>query len=165
MERCSSFNDCPSAQLRLHDTHYLAALQSVTGEGMAVDIHQEKSSIFDLISTDQLEFVVIHLQSSMTLPIRHRLCTHSTTLQQLTATVSWDSFLSSFTQPWDTKNQADFLKCIYALPPCATCKHKPYLDTQIGIFFGEMKTLSWILHSRHPCHTMDHYGPPNLGRE
>ena len=137
---------------------------------MAVDIHQEKSSIFDLISTDQLEFVVIHLQSSMTegkgaLPIRHRLCTHSMTLQQLTATVSWDSFLSSFTQPWDTKNQADFLKCIYALPPCATCKRKPYLDTRIGIFFGEMKTLSWILHSRHPCRAIDHYGPPNSGRE
>jgi len=97
MERCSSFNDYPSAQLCLHDTRYLAALRSVTGEGMAVDIHQEKSSIFDLISTDQLEFVVIHLQSSMTkgkgaLPIRHRLCTHSTTLQQLTATVSWAHF-------------------------------------------------------------------------
>jgi len=66
-EHHSSFDDHPSpAQLCLHDTCYLAALWSVTGEGMAVDIHQEMSSIFDLTSTDQLEFVVIHLQSSMT---------------------------------------------------------------------------------------------------
>jgi len=29
----------------------------------------------------------------------------------------------------------------------------------------EMKALSWILHSRHSCHAMGHYGLPNLGRE
>jgi len=95
-EHHSSFDDCPSpAQLRLHDTHYLAALWLVTGEGMAVDIHQEMSSIFDLTSTDQLEFVVICLQSSMTegkgaLPTHHQLCTCPMTLQQSTAAVSWD---------------------------------------------------------------------------
>jgi len=65
-EHHSSFDSCPSsAQLCLHDLCHIAALQSVTGEGMAVDICQEISSIFDLTSTDQLEFVVNCLQSSI----------------------------------------------------------------------------------------------------
>ena len=195
---------------------------------MAVDIRQDMSPIFDLTSTDQLEFVVTCLQSSImtegkgALPklTHHRLCTRSTSLQQSTAAVSWnhfdwlhctldpvdahptvdltinsipprhayhpdydakflcfspvlpnvyvdwDSFLPSlFTRPWDTKNQADFLKRIYVLPPRATRKRKPCSDTRVGIFFGETKALSQTLHSRHSCHATDHYDPPNSGRE
>jgi len=29
----------------------------------------------------------------------------------------------------------------------------------------ETKSLMWTLHSRHSCHSMGHYGPPNLGRD
>jgi len=27
------------------------------------------------------------------------------------------------------------------------------------------KLLTWTLHSQHPCHSIGHYGPPNLGRD
>jgi len=65
-ERRSSFDDRSSpSQLRLHDIRYITALRSTTGEGTTVDIRQDISSTCDLISADQLEFIVNRLQSSM----------------------------------------------------------------------------------------------------
>ena len=65
-ERRASFDDRPSSiHLRLHDLRHLAALRSTTGEGSTADFNRALSSNFASISSDQIEFIVSRLQSSI----------------------------------------------------------------------------------------------------
>ncbi len=41
-------------------------------------------------------------------------------------------------------------------------KHIPGVINPVD---DKTKALSWILHSKHSCHAMGHYGSPNMGRE